>query len=194
MNKNKEVSSNMEHNHYLGILEGLLFAVGEEGLNLEQLMETMDLGAYEVEVLIGKLRSRYEGEEHGLTISEMAGLYKMVTKKDHADYFKKLLESPHQKTLSPAALEVLAIIAYKQPMTRGEVEMIRGVNNDSVMKKLLMFDLIEEAGRSKAPGRPMKFRTTDAFLDYFGIKTIEELPEINEQTGIDDEEEIKLFK
>ena len=184
----------MEHNHYLGILEGLLFAVGEEGLNLEQLMETMDLGAYEVEVLIGKLRSRYEGEEHGLTISEMAGLYKMVTKKDHADYFKKLLESPHQKTLSPAALEVLAIIAYKQPMTRGEVEMIRGVNNDSVMKKLLMFDLIEEAGRSKAPGRPMKFRTTDAFLDYFGIKTIEELPEINEQTGIDDEEEIKLFK
>jgi len=186
-------SKKMEHNHYLGVIEGLLFAVGDEGINLEQLMEVMELGAYEVEVLIGKLRARYQEEGHGLAISEMAGVYKMVTKKDHASYFKRLLESPHQKTLSPAALEVLAIIAYKQPITRGEVEAIRGVNNDSVVKKLLMFDLIEEAGRSKAPGRPMRFRTTAAFLDYFGIKTIEELPEINEKVTLDDDE-IRLFK
>jgi len=184
----------MDHDLYLGILEGLLFAVGEEGVSLLQLSEVLELGSYEIEVLIGELRERYESQKHGLAISEMAGVYKMVTKKDHADYFKKLLESPHQKTLSPAALEVLAIIAYKQPITRAELEAIRGVSNDSVMKKLLLFDLIEEAGRAKTPGRPMRFKTTPAFLDYFGIKTIEELPTINEDTILAADEEMSLFR
>ena len=185
----------MDHDLYLGVLEGLLFAVGEEGVGLGQLAEVLALGNYEIEVLIGELRERYESEKYGLAISEMAGVYKMVTKKDHAFYFKKLLESPHQKTLSPAALEVLAIIAYKQPITRSELEAIRGVSNDAVMKKLLMFDLIEEAGRTSAPGRPMQFRTTDTFLDYFGIKTIKELPEINEaELSQDSDEEMTLFR
>lgn len=185
----------MDRDFYLGILEGLLFAVGDEGVGLVQLSEVIELGHYEIEVLIGELRERYEQEQYGLAISEMAGVYKMVTKKDHAIYFKKLLESPHQKTLSPAALEVLAIIAYKQPITRAELEAIRGVSNDSVMKKLLMFDLIEEAGRTQAPGRPMQFRTTPAFLDYFGIKTIEELPEIDETEILKiSEEETSLFR
>ena len=185
----------MDHDYYLGILEGLLFAVGEEGVSLEQLVEVLELGNYEIEVLIGELRERYSNEKFGLAISEMAGVYKMVTKKDHAHYFKKLLESPHQKTLSSAALEVLAIIAYKQPVTRGELEAIRGVSNDSVMKKLLMFDLIEEAGRTNAPGRPMQFRTTDSFLDYFGIRTIDELPEINEADILAmDDKEVALFR
>lgn len=185
----------MDRDHYLGILEGLLFAVGEEGISLGQLTEVLELGNYEIEVLVGELRERYENEKYGLAISEMAGVYKMVTKKDHAVYFKKLLESPHQKTLSPAALEVLAIIAYKQPLTRGELEAIRGVSNDSVMKKLLMFNLIEEAGRTNAPGRPMQFKTTDAFLDYFGIKTIAELPIINEAEILAiKNEEVTLFR
>jgi len=185
----------MDHDYYLGILEGLLFAVGDEGVSLTQLVTVLNLGNYEIEVLIGELRERYSNEKYGLAISELAGVYKMVTKKDHANYFKKLLENPHQKTLSPAALEVLAIIAYKQPITRGELEAIRGVSNDSVMKKLLMFDLIEEAGRSTAPGRPMRFKTTVAFLDYFGIKTIEELPVIDETNILSEiEEEVTLFR
>jgi len=185
----------MDHDLYLGILEGLLFAVGDEGVSLTQLATVLELGHYEIEVLIGELRTRYEDAQYGLAISEMASVYKMVTKKDHASYFKKLLESPHQKTLSPAALEVLAIIAYKQPITRAELEAIRGVSNDSVMKKLLMFDLIEEAGRITAPGRPMQFQTTDAFLDYFGIKTIEELPEVNTAQLLDGhEDEVTLFR
>ena len=185
----------MDHDLYLGILEGLLFAVGEEGVSLGQLTQVLDLGNYEIEVLIGELRERYENEKYGLAISEMAGVYKMVTKKDHSPYLKKLLETPHQKTLSPAALEVLAIIAYKQPITRTELEAIRGVNNDAVMKKLLMFDLIEEAGRTTAPGRPMQFRTTNAFLDYFGIKTLEQLPEINEAEILSaSDEEMTLFR
>jgi len=185
----------MDHDLYLGILEGLLFAMGEEGVSIGQLAEVLELGNYEIEVLVGELRERYESEKYGLAISEMAGVYKMVTKIDHAPYFKKLLETPHQKTLSPAALEVLAIIAYKQPLTRTELEAVRGVNNDAVMKKLLMFDLIEEAGRTNAPGRPMQFRTTDAFLDYFGIKTIKELPEINEAEILEaTNEEMTLFR
>ncbi|MCL2560544.1 MAG: SMC-Scp complex subunit ScpB [Turicibacter sp.] len=185
----------MGHEHFLGILEGLLFAVGDEGVSLEQLTEVIELGKYEVEVLIGQLRDRYEKTDYGLAISELAGVYKMVTKKDHAPYFKKLLESPGQKMLSTAALEVLAIIAYKQPITRGELEAIRGVSNDSIMKKLLLFDLIEEAGRANTPGRAMRFRTTDSFLDYFGIKTIEELPEINEVEMLEEaDEEVTLFR
>jgi len=185
----------MDHDLYVGILEGLLFAVGEDGVSLGQLAHTFDLGNYEIEVLIGKLRARYESEKYGLAISEMAGVYKMVTKKDHAIYLKKLLENPHQKTLSSAALEVLAIIAYKQPITRVELEAVRGVNNDSVMKKLLMFDLIEEAGRLDAPGRPMQFKTTNAFLDYFGIKTLAELPEINEAQILEvSDEEMTLYR
>lgn len=185
----------MERDLYLGVLEGLLFAVGDEGVSLIQLTGVLEIGTYEIEVLIGELRERYDGEAYGLAISEMAGVYKMVTKKDHAEYFKRLLESPHQKGLSPAALEVLAIIAYKQPITRGELEAIRGVSNDSVMKKLLMFELVEEAGRAKTPGRPMRFRTTDAFLDYFGIKTIEELPKINEANIlVVDDDEMNLFR
>ena len=185
----------MDHDLYLGILEGLLFAVGEEGISLGQLAQVLELGGYEIEVLIGELRERYESDKYGLAISEMAGVYKMVTKKDHSIYIKKLLETPHQKTLSAAALEVLAIIAYKQPITRTELEAVRGVNNDSVMKKLLMFNLIEEAGRTKLPGRPMQFRTTDAFLDYFGIKTLEELPEVNEAEILKaSDEEMALFR
>jgi len=185
----------MDHDFYLGILEGLLFAVGEEGISIVQLTQVLELGNYEIEVLIGELRQRYESEKYGLAISEMAGVYKMVTKKGHASYFKKLLETPHQKTLSPAALEVLAIIAYKQPITRTGLEAVRGVNNDAVMKKLLMFDLIEEAGRTNAPGRPMQFITTDTFLDYFGIKTLDELPEINEAEILEvNDEEMTLFR
>ena len=185
----------MGHEHFLGILEGLLFAVGDEGVSLGQLTEVIALEGAEIESLMSQLRMRYEGVCHGLAISEMAGVYKMVTKKEHAAYLKKLLERPGQKSLSSAALEVLAIIAYKQPMTRSELEAIRGVNNDAVMKKLLLFDLIEEAGRMDAPGRPMGFRTTDAFLDYFGIKTLAELPAIDEAKLLEEtDEKIPLFK
>ena len=183
----------MDRQKFLGVVEGLLFAVGEEGVSKEQLMDVVDLGPYEIDVLIGELRARYEDVRCGLKVVEMAGVYKMVTKPDHAEYFTALMQGPAQKSLSPAALEVLAIISYKQPITRYEIEVVRGVNNDAVIKKLLMFDLIEEAGRMDGPGRPMLFKTTDAFLDYFGIKTIEELPELDEDTLVVENGEVSLF-
>ena len=185
----------MNRDNYLGALEGLLFAVGEEGLSLEQMAHTLELGAVEILTLVGELRTRYEGEGYGFALVELAGVYKLVTKVGHAEFLKRLLNNPNQKTLSNAALEILAIIAYKQPITRHEIEAIRGVSNDQILKKLLAFSLIEEAGRLDAPGRPLLFQTTNAFLDYFGIKTIAELPKIEvESTDLDGEVDLFSLK
>lgn len=162
----------------LGILEGLLFAVGDEGVSLEQLEYVLDVNEVEVKSLMLDLKDRYKEVSSGVDIIEVAGVYKMTTKKDHAIYLKRLIQNPNQRGLSNAALEVLAIVAYRQPITRHEIENIRGASSDNVLRKLLTFSLIEEAGRLEGPGRPILFRTTDDFLDYFGIKTLEELPEL----------------
>jgi len=163
---------------HLAILEGLLFAVGEEGLNLDQMIFVLQITELEVLALLTELKGRYQLMESGIKIIEVAGVYKMTTKKEHALFLKRLIQNPNQRGLSNAALEVLAIVAYRQPITRHEIENIRGASSDNVIRKLLTFSLIEEAGRLEAPGRPILFRTTDDFLDYFGIKTLEELPEL----------------
>lgn len=162
----------------LGILEGLLFAVGDEGISTQQLEYVLDVNEVEIKSLLIELRERYANISSGIDIIEVAGVYKMTTKKDHAIYLKRLIQNPNQRGLTNAALEVLAIIAYRQPITRHEIENIRGASSDNVLRKLLTFSLIEEAGRLEGPGRPILFRTTDDFLDYFGIKTLEELPEL----------------
>ena len=162
----------------LGILEGLLFAVGDEGINIQQLEYVLEVNELEIKSLFIELKERYASISSGIDIIEVAGVYKMTTKKDHASYLKRLIQNPNQRGLSNAALEVLAIIAYRQPITRHEIENIRGASSDNVLRKLLTFSLIEEAGRLEGPGRPILFRTTDDFLDYFGIKTLEELPEL----------------
>ncbi len=162
----------------LGILEGLLFAVGDEGINIQQLEYVLEVNELEIKSLFIELKERYASISSGIDIIEVAGVYKMTTKKDHATYLKRLIQNPNQRGLSNAALEVLAIIAYRQPITRHEIENIRGASSDNVLRKLLTFSLIEEAGRLDGPGRPILFRTTDDFLDYFGIKTLEELPEL----------------
>ena len=162
----------------LGILEGLLFAVGDEGISTQQLENVLDVNEVEIKSLLIELRERYSSISSGFDIIEVAGVYKMTTKKDHAIYLKRLIQNPNQRGLTNAALEVLAIIAYRQPITRHEIENIRGASSDNVLRKLLTFSLIEEAGRLEGPGRPILFRTTDDFLDYFGIKTLEELPEL----------------
>lgn len=180
----------------LGILEGLLFAVGDEGVSLEQLEYVIDVNEVEVKSLILDLKDRYKQISSGIDIIEVAGVYKMTTKKDHAIYLKRLIQNPNQRGLSNAALEVLAIIAYRQPITRHEIENIRGASSDNVLRKLLTFSLIEEAGRLEGPGRPILFRTTDDFLDYFGIKTLEELPElpfVSPDFNLEEEEDLFNF-
>lgn len=162
----------------LGILEGLLFAVGDEGITPAQIEYVLEVNKDEVNSLLLQLKDRYQNISSGVTIIEVAGVYKMTTKKEHAPYLKRLIQNPHQRGLSNAALEVLAIVAYRQPITRHEIENIRGASSDNVLRKLLNFSLIEEGGRLEGPGRPILFKTTDEFLDYFGIKTLEELPEL----------------
>ena len=138
----------------------------------------LEVNKDEVNSLLLELKDRYQNISSGVTIIEVAGVYKMTTKKEHAPYLKRLIQNPHQRGLSNAALEVLAIVAYRQPITRHEIENIRGASSDNVLRKLLNFSLIEEGGRLEGPGRPILFKTTDEFLDYFGIKTLEELPEL----------------
>ena len=180
----------------LGILEGLLFAVGDEGISPQQLEYVLEVNEVEIKSLLIELRERYASISSGIDIIEVAGVYKMTTKKDHAIYLKRLIQNPNQRGLSNAALEVLAIIAYRQPITRHEIENIRGASSDNVLRKLLTFSLIEEAGRLEGPGRPILFRTTDDFLDYFGIKTLEELPELPFVTpdfNLDEESDLFSF-
>ncbi len=178
----------------LGVLEGLLFAVGDEGISAQQLEYVLEVNEVEIKSLFIDLKERYASISSGIDIIEVAGVYKMTTKKDHAIYLKRLIQNPNQRGLSNAALEVLAIIAYRQPITRHEIENIRGASSDNVLRKLLTFSLIEEAGRLEGPGRPILFRTTDDFLDYFGIKTLEELPELPFVTpDFNLEEESDLF-
>ena len=180
----------------LGILEGLLFAVGDEGISTQQLEYVLEVNEVEIKSLLIELRERYASISSGIDIIEVAGVYKMTTKKDHAIYLKRLIQNPNQRGLSNAALEVLAIIAYRQPITRHEIENIRGASSDNVLRKLLTFSLIEEAGRLEGPGRPILFRTTDDFLDYFGIKRLEELPELPFVTpdfNLDEESDLFSF-
>ena len=180
----------------LGILEGLLFAVGDEGISTQQLEYVLEVNEVEIKSLLIELRERYASISSGIDIIEVAGVYKMTTKKDHAIYLKRLIQNPNQRGLSNAALEVIAIIAYRQPITRHEIENIRGASSDNVLRKLLTFSLIEEAGRLEGPGRPILFRTTDDFLDYFGIKTLEELPELPFVTpdfNLDEESDLFSF-
>jgi segregation and condensation protein B len=160
------------------ILEALLFAAGDEGLSLEQIASVLEVSKFEAREIIEKLQDDYQEELRGINIVEMAGVFQLATKKIHATYLKKLVESPTNHTLSQAALETLAIISYKQPVTRSEIEAIRGVKIDGPLQKLVSRLLVREVGRVDAIGRPILYGTTNEFLDYFGLKALEELPEL----------------
>lgn len=160
------------------ITEGLLFVVGEDGLTLNQLMDILEIEKEEVGTILGNLKEKYEKENSGIRLNFLGNTFKLTTKKEHKEYFQKLIENPESNTLSQAALETLAIIAYNEPITRIQVDEIRGVNSGQVIRKLVAKNLIKETGRSDAVGRPILYKTTSDFLDYFGLATIEDLPKI----------------
>ena len=164
----------------IGALEGILFVVGEEGITKEKLMDILGVSEDELLNLIDELSKSYESINHGIRISKFGESYKLVTKKEHKEYYQKLIDDNYDKTLSSSALETLAIIAYNFPITRSKIEEIRGVNCDYQIRKLMSLDLIKEEGRSSLPGKPMLYGITDSFLDYFGISKIEDLPKIEE--------------
>ena len=170
-------------------LEALLFVTGEEGLSLRDLSGLLTITPSAIIQQIEKLSQKYQADpESALTIIETAGKYRLATKDKLNDLLQHYAKTPMNQSLSKAALEVLAIIAYKQPLTRIEVDAIRGVNSSGTMATLQAFDLIEVIGKKEVIGNPNLYATTPHFLDYIGINTLEELPEINEESlmNIDD--------
>lgn len=173
------------------IIEGLLYVQGDIGLTINQVMEVLGIDEEEAKRLIFNLKSSYENDNRGLRIKYLANTFKLTTKEEHKEYYQKLLENPKTHTLSQGALETLAIIAYNEPITRIQIDEFRGVDSSYVIRRLVAKGLIKEVGKADLPGRPILYKTTDDFLDYFGLASIADLPKI--ETLEEEEEEKDLF-
>ena len=176
----------------LAILEGLLFLCGDDGLSIEQAAAAMDATEEYVAELFDDLQKYYLQESRGIEIARFGEKYRFLSKAAIHDAAKKLFQTSTEAKLSNAALETLAIIAYKQPITRVEIEEIRGVGADVMLRKLVARGLIQEDGRSEAAGRPILYSVTDEFLDSFKLLSLDELPELP-QFGTEDADNGELF-
>ncbi len=164
----------------LGVLEGILFVVGDEGITLNALTDILEIDPEEVKKLLLELKRSYENDNRGIRISYLGDAFKLTTKKEHKMYYQKLIENPESNMLSQAALETLAIIAYNQPITRVEVDEIRGISSSHMIRKLVAKNFLKEVGKSTLPGRPNLYATTSDFLDFFGLASISDLPKLPE--------------
>lgn len=176
----KEQAAKENHVKMRAVLEGLLFLTGDDGLTLKQASQAMDLKTSEVEELFDELQKYYTSDERGFEIERYGDRYRFLSKAVVHDYAKKLFSLNKDARLSNAALETLAIIAYKQPVTRVEIEEIRGVGADVMLRKLEARGLIKEDGRSDAPGRPFLYSVTDEFMNAFQLVSLDELPDLPE--------------
>ena len=179
------------------VLEGLLFVVGEEGLTFEQIEDVLDITEEEAKELLMNLKKEYEDDSRGLRIDFLGNRFKLTTKFEHRNYYQKLIENPETNVLSQSALETLAIIAYNEPITRIQVDNLRGVGSVQMIRKLVAKGFIKEVGRSDMPGRPILYETTSEFLDYFGLSTIEDLPDMRQflenNDSVEDDDESDLY-
>ncbi|HZG55431.1 SMC-Scp complex subunit ScpB [Paenibacillus sp.] len=181
-------------NEWKSIIEGLLFASGDEGLDVREIADVLDLDWRVAEELIEEMRTTYVKENRGFRIAKIAGSYQLTTNPEHAPYFAKLAQAPTRGSLSQAALETLAIVAYRQPITRIEIDEIRGVKSDRALHTLVAKELIQEAGRAEAVGRPILYETTKQFLQYFGLSHLKDLPDAEQMAGeIDLEAETRML-
>lgn len=162
------------------VLEGLLFIVGEDGLDIDTICNVLEIDNEKALKLVHDLKEDYESEDRGITIKKFGDLYKLTTKKEHKDYYNKLADLPNIKNLSQSALETLAIIAYNGPITRSEVDELRGVNSTQMIRNLVAKDFIKAVGKSEKIGKPNLYGITEEFLDYFGLESKEELPSIED--------------
>jgi len=178
----------------IAVLEGLLYVQGDLGLTIEQVTDILSIDTEEAKKLIYELKQSYENENRGLRINYLGNTFKLTTKEEHKDYYQKLITDSKTQVLSNSALEVLAIIAYNEPISRIEVEKIRGIDSAYLVKRLLAKGLIKECGKSDLPGKPTLYKTTDEFLDCFGLSSKEDLPKIEMFTEEEDDLEKDLFK
>ena len=184
----------MNDQQLTGILESLLFVSGSDGLSIRQVRTILEIDEDQAVTLLKKLQADYQDDGRGIQLIEAEATYYLTTKKDHADYLQSLVTSNKKNKLSQASLETLAIIAYNQPLTRLEIEEVRGVKSDRSVQTLLSRGLIEEAGKKDTIGRPHLYKTTLEFLTYFGLKSIEELPPLTDQLDdLDFNDELDLF-
>ncbi|WP_079479905.1 SMC-Scp complex subunit ScpB [Halobacillus salinus] len=179
------------------IIEGLLFVSGEEGMTIKKLGDLLEIHQKEVEEIVQEMIEEYQQEHRGITMMNDNGTLHLTTKPEHASYYRQLLETQGSTRLSQASLETLAIIAYQQPITRIEIDDIRGVKSDHAARTLVNRGLIEEKGRKDAIGRPILYGTTKDFLIYFGLSSIEDLPplaEFIEQQDVEGEADLFFEK
>ena len=167
----------MEQSKVKSIIESILFAAGRE-VGINELMSALELSEEEIINSINSLKEEYEGEDRGIEIINIEDGYQLCTKKQNYQYIYPIFDKRSKPTLSQAALETLAIIAYNPRITRAEIETIRGVNSDGTIYKLLDYNLIEESGKLDAPGKPMTYKTSKEFLKTFGISNLKDLPEL----------------
>lgn len=176
-------------------VEALLFAMGD-AVEADAIAQVLEIEKNEVVNLIHDMMIRYEEEDRGVHIIELENAFQMCTKPQMYDYLIKMTHRPKKHTLSDVLLETLSIIAYKQPVTRAEITKIRGVNSDNAINRLVEYNLVCEAGRLDAPGKPILFGTTEEFLRTFGVRSPEELPVLNpekmEEFKMEAEEEVSL--
>ncbi|MEK4432263.1 SMC-Scp complex subunit ScpB [Paenibacillus sp. FSL M7-0802] len=186
----------MDYLKLKSIIEGLLFLAGEEGLSTKQIADIVEQQQELVEQCLEDMKQDMEQGVRGLQLVRIAGHYQLATLSEHAPYFEKLAYSPARASLSQAALETLAIVAYRQPITRVEIEEIRGVKSERAIHTLVNKELIEEKGRAEAIGRPILYGTTKSFLDYFGLGSLADLPqpELFEDSDNLEEETQLLFE
>ena len=160
------------------VLEGILFIVGDEGTTIDEMKEVLSVTEEEVKSLLLELKKDYENEDRGLRISYLGNAFKLTTKEEHKEYYEKLVMDTRTTNLSNAALEVLAVIAYNEPITRLQIDEIRGVNSSQIVRRLYARGFIKICGRADTIGKPNLYKTTDEFLDYFGLSSKNDLPEL----------------
>ena len=180
----------MEQNNYLDIIEGMLYLAGDDGVDIKQVAGVLEISKKEATLLMDQCTEIYGNKAlKGIVLVNFGGRYKLATNADYFIYYQKMVEQS-SASLSNAALETLAIIAYNQPITRAGVEDIRGVGCDAMIRKLVAKALIKEVGREDTPGMPILYGVTDEFMDTFGLTTLEELPDLADIVEVDEQEDI----
>ena len=187
----------MEIEKLQSIIEAILFTMGES-VELSKIAEVIEHDEGTTKKMIHNMMDRYDMEDRGIRIIELEGSYQMCTKREMYEYLIKIAKQPKRYVLTDVLLETLSIIAYKQPVTKLEIEKIRGVKTDHAVNKLVEYGLIEETGRMDAPGRPLLFGTSEEFLRRFSVQSLDELPTINQEqvesfkAEAEDEAQMKL--
>lgn len=178
----------MDKRELKSIIEGLLFAWGDP-LSLKDISSVLELNRRETQVILDEMIEEFNYLRRGIQILKVNDTYQLATRSEHFEYLKKLSVPKESKTLSSAALETLSIIAYRQPVIKSEIEVIRGVKSDKAISTLLEKGLIKEAGRLEKTGRPRLYKTTDDFLKCFGLQSLDELPVLKDSIDLSDIDE-----